>query len=167
LFAEALADIEKWRGADESPWSLMMLAYVYGRAGQHRHGRGALEKLEQLHQRRPLDPAPMLLAQVGLGNKEAAFAWLEVAYSARSTALPSLKVNAIYDPLRADPRFDGLMRHQQRRLVECEFDDPVHSRLSGTRRLSCTTSSSPLSTTVVTLTTTWLWSRPGFTNCSA
>ena len=110
LFAEALADIEKWRGADESPWSLMMLAYVYGRAGQHRQGRGALEKLEQLHRHRPLDPAPMLLAQVGLGNKEAAFAWLEVAYSARSTALPSLKVNAIYDPLRADPRFDGLMR---------------------------------------------------------
>ena len=110
LFAEALADIEKWRGADETPWSLMMLAYVYGRAGHHVQGRGVLEKLEQLHRRRPLDPAPMLLAQVGLGNKEAAFAWLEVAYSERSTALPSLKVNPIYDPLRGDPRFDGLMR---------------------------------------------------------
>jgi hypothetical protein len=66
--------------------------------------------LEQLQRRQPMDPAPILLAQVGLGNKEAAFAWLEKAYAERSTALPSLQVNPIYDPLRDDPRFYGVMR---------------------------------------------------------
>jgi tetratricopeptide (TPR) repeat protein len=110
LFADALADVEKWGGADETPWSLMMQAYVHGRAGQQVQARRALEKLAQLQRDRPLDPAPLLLAQIGLGNKEAAFTWLDQAYSAHSTALPSLKVNPIYDPLRDDPRFQGLMR---------------------------------------------------------
>jgi len=110
LFADALVDIEQWRGSDETPWSLMMQAYVHGRSGQQRQARQALEKLEQLHRRRPMDPAPILLAQLGLGNKEAAFACLEKAYAERSTALPSLKVNPIYDPLRGDPRFDVVRR---------------------------------------------------------
>jgi tetratricopeptide (TPR) repeat protein len=110
LFAEALADVETWRVSDETPWSLMMQAYIHGRSGQQEHARHALKKLEQLRSRRPMDPAPLLLAHVGMGNKEAAFAWLAEAYSQHSTALPSLKVNPIYDPLRDDPRFDALMR---------------------------------------------------------
>jgi serine/threonine-protein kinase len=57
-----------------------------------------------------MDPAPVLLAHVGLGNKEEAFSLLEEAYTARSTALTSLGVNPIYDPLREDPRFQLLMR---------------------------------------------------------
>lgn len=87
-----------------------MEAYVHGRSGHRVEARSALEKLEQLRRHRPMDPAPLLLAHVGLGNTEAAFALLEEAYLEHSTALPSLKVNPIYDPLREDPRFDGLMR---------------------------------------------------------
>jgi serine/threonine-protein kinase len=109
LFAEALADVETWRGADVTPWGLMMQAYILGRSGQQVKARQALEKLEQLRRDRPMDPGPLLLAQVGLGNTEAAFALLEEAYSEQSTALSSLKVNPIYDSLRGDPRFDRLL----------------------------------------------------------
>jgi hypothetical protein len=35
---------------------------------------------------------------------------LEEALSEHSTALPSLKVNPIYDPLRGDTRFPVLLR---------------------------------------------------------
>ena len=110
LFADALADLETWHGSDDTPWNLMMQAYVYGRSGQQVHARHALEKLEQLSRRGSMDPAPILLAQIGLGNREAAFAWLEKAYAERSPALPSLKVNPIYDRLRDDPRFQVFMR---------------------------------------------------------
>ena len=109
LFAEALLDLERWRALDDTGWNLMMQAYVYGRSGQPWQARQVLGQLERLTRRRPMDPAPILLAQVGLGNEEAAFALLEEAYSARSTALPSLKVNPIYDPLRADRRFQQLL----------------------------------------------------------
>jgi TolB-like protein/DNA-binding winged helix-turn-helix (wHTH) protein/tetratricopeptide (TPR) repeat protein len=110
FFSAALTDIEKWRGSDDTAWSMMLQAYLYGLSGQRVHGRNALGRLEQLRRRRPMDPAPVLLAHVGLGNKEEAFSLLEEAYTARSTALTSLGVNPIYDPLREDPRFQLLMR---------------------------------------------------------
>ena len=109
LFAEALADLEQWRGSDETPWSLMMEAYIHGRAGQRVQARHALQELERLRQRQPMDPAPLLLAHVGMGNTAAAFAVMDEAYSEHSTALPSLRVNPVYDPIRDDPRFDRLM----------------------------------------------------------
>ena len=108
LFAEALADLEQWRGSDETPWSLMMDAYIHGRAGQQAQARRALQELERLRQRQPMDPAPLLLAHLGMGNTEAAFTVLDEAYSEHSTALPSLRVNPIYDPIRDDPRFESL-----------------------------------------------------------
>ncbi len=109
-FAEALADIGTWRNSDETPWSLMLGAYINGRSGQQEKARQALQKLEQLNRRRPIDPGSILIAHVGMGNKEAAFSWFEKAYTARSAALSSLKVNPIYDPLRDDPRFRDLLR---------------------------------------------------------
>jgi hypothetical protein len=45
-----------------------------------------------------------------MNNKDEAFAWLQRAYSERSNALTTLKVDPIYDPLRSDPRFQVLMR---------------------------------------------------------
>ena len=77
LFAEALADLERWRGSDETPWSLMMDAYIHGRAGHRVQARHALQKLVRLRQLQPMDPAPLLLAHVGMGNTEAAFAVME------------------------------------------------------------------------------------------
>jgi tetratricopeptide (TPR) repeat protein len=109
LFSDALADIEKWRRSDRAPRSWMMLAYVYGRSGQPVRARHALEKLEQLNRRRQMDPTPILVAHVGMGNKEEAFAWFEKACSKHSNVLTSLKVDPIYDPLRSDPRFQELL----------------------------------------------------------
>ena len=68
-----------------------------------------MQKLVRLRRRQPMDPAPLLLAHVGMGNTEAAFAVMDEAYSEHSTALPSLRVNSLYDPIRDDPRFDRLM----------------------------------------------------------
>jgi len=109
-FTDALADIERWHRSDETLWSVMLQAYLYGRSGQRVHGRDALAKLELFRRQQRMDPAPVLLAHVGLGNTEEAFSLLEEAYAERSTALPSLRVNPIYDPLRDDPRFHLLMR---------------------------------------------------------
>lgn len=110
-FAEALADIEKWRRLDESPSTWAAQAYVYGRAGQPVQARQALEKLKQVIRHRQSDPTPMLvIAYAGMGNKDEAFAWLDKAFRERSNALTVLKVEPIYDPLRSDPRFQELLR---------------------------------------------------------
>jgi DNA-binding winged helix-turn-helix (wHTH) protein/TolB-like protein/tetratricopeptide (TPR) repeat protein len=45
-----------------------------------------------------------------LGDKDRALAWLEKLYEQRSGAMRTLKVYPVWDPLRADPRFQDLMR---------------------------------------------------------
>jgi hypothetical protein len=50
------------------------------------------------------------LVYLGLGDKEQTFAWLEKAYEERSSALPYLKVNPTWDPLRGDLRFEALVQ---------------------------------------------------------
>ena len=109
-YGDALADVETWRGTDDTPWSLTMTSYISGRSGQPAQARRALAKLLLWNRRRPIDSGSILCAYIALGDKDEAFAWLEKSYSEHSTALTSLKVNPIYDPLRGDPRFQALLR---------------------------------------------------------
>jgi len=111
LFADALASIEKeHRALGDKPWIWSALAYVYGRAGQPAQARRALDKLEQLSRRQQVDPAAILWAHVGIGNRDQAFAWLEKAYSQHSNVVTTLKVEPGCDLLRSDPRFQDLLR---------------------------------------------------------
>jgi len=111
-FAKALADIEKWRWADDSPGIWALQAYVYGRAGQQLQARRALAKFEQLNRHGQVDPAAMhVLAYAGMGDKEKLFNALQQASLERSNSLTALKVDPVYDPFRADSRFQALLRH--------------------------------------------------------
>jgi TolB-like protein/DNA-binding winged helix-turn-helix (wHTH) protein/Flp pilus assembly protein TadD len=111
LFADALAFIEDdRRRLGDEPWTWSALAYVYGRSGQQAPAQRALEKLEELNRRQPVDPSAILWAHVGMRNKDQAFVWLEKAYSQHSNALVTLKVEPAYEPLRSDARFQDLMR---------------------------------------------------------
>jgi len=47
---------------------------------------------------------------MGLGRNNEALTQLDKAVPQHSTVLTSLKVNALYDPLRYDPRFAALLR---------------------------------------------------------
>ena len=45
-----------------------------------------------------------------LGEKDAAFAWLEKAFQEHPIYLVYLKVHPLFDSLRGDPRFDALVK---------------------------------------------------------
>jgi hypothetical protein len=91
-------------------WDRSELAYLYGRSGQTAQARQALIRLEQLERRQPMDPAVFVLSHIGMGNKDQAFAWMNKAYAQHSSALATLKVDPIFDPLRGDPRFHEFER---------------------------------------------------------
>jgi TolB-like protein len=111
MFDAALADLEKGRRIrGDGPWTWGALAYLYGRTGQQAQARLALAQLEQWNRRQPVDPAAFIGPHIGMGNKDLAFADLERAYAQHSSALITLKVDPLYDPLRSDPRFQELMR---------------------------------------------------------
>jgi TolB-like protein/DNA-binding winged helix-turn-helix (wHTH) protein len=107
-FTEALADVDKWKRVVDSPWPWAVQAYVYARSGQMAQARLSLEKLQHMDQRQFQDPAAILMAHVGMDNRDETFAWLQKCYDARSP-LTTLKVDPMYDPLRSDPRFQTFL----------------------------------------------------------
>ena len=111
MFSDALAEIDKGRLlTGDGPWVWPELAYIYGRTGQQAQAREALAKLEEWNRRRPVDPAMFVRPYIGMGKTDEAFVWLEKAYAKHSSALATLKVDPLYDPLRSDPRFQELLR---------------------------------------------------------
>jgi len=111
LFNDAVEEIEKWRSVyGDQAWTWSDLAYVYGRSGQQSQATYALQKLLEWDQRKPVDPGIVALGYVGVGDKDQAFAYLEKAYTQHSITLVVLKVEPRFDPLRADPRYQDLLR---------------------------------------------------------
>jgi hypothetical protein len=66
--------------------------------------------VRQLYRPGETDPSVFVYAYLGLGDKDAAFVWLEKAYAQHSNSITTLKVDPIYDPLRGDPRLQDLLR---------------------------------------------------------
>lgn len=50
------------------------------------------------------------LVHAGLGETDQAFEWLQRAYDERDQGMTTSKVDPPLDPLRADPRFEELLR---------------------------------------------------------
>jgi tetratricopeptide (TPR) repeat protein len=91
LLRDALAEAERWRHHDDTPWSYVMLAYVSGRSADYAKAKIALQQLEQLDAHRSLDPLSFSIAYIGLGDKEKALVFLEKAYEEHSSGLTALK----------------------------------------------------------------------------
>ena len=107
-YPEALADIAKAGKVDETPWSQSLGIYVLGRSGSRDQARRELGKLNNAGWKQQ-NPLSMAVANVGLDDKDHAFARLEKAYTEHDTSLTALKVDPTYDPLRSDPRFNDLL----------------------------------------------------------
>jgi TolB-like protein/DNA-binding winged helix-turn-helix (wHTH) protein/Tfp pilus assembly protein PilF len=108
-FAQALDDIEKCKplfGMNRY-WSEM--AFMLGRSGRTAEARHAIEELEDLGRRQPVDPSGIAWAWAGLRDKDHTLLWLNKAYAQRSNAMTVLKVEPGYDFLRSDPRFQDLI----------------------------------------------------------
>jgi hypothetical protein len=69
-----------------------------------------LRELLELNRRGYVTPVAVANVYTGLGARDQAFEWLEKAYQERSYYLAYLKVSPASDPLRADHRFDDLLR---------------------------------------------------------
>ena len=108
---EAVAASEKAVSlSGRGPSALGMLGLVYGLAGRRGEAAEVLNELLEHNKHRYVTPAALAFVNVGLGNKDQAFVWLEKAYQERSNYIAWLKVNPIVDSLRSDPRFADLVR---------------------------------------------------------
>ena len=121
-----MADLKKMYDEAVAAWRRAMtlsgndeLAATLDRAYKESGYAGAVKaasrkRLEQLREkawRGEFVPAmDFVRLHVRLGDKEQAFAWLEKAYEERTRFIFELKVDPLFDSLRADPRFTKLLR---------------------------------------------------------
>jgi DNA-binding winged helix-turn-helix (wHTH) protein/TolB-like protein/Flp pilus assembly protein TadD len=112
MYAEA---VEEFRAATSLsggvPNVWVDLGYAYAVSGRRDEALAVLDKLRA--SREYVSPAGLAVLYAALGDREAAFGWLERAYEAHDAQLQHLKVDRRLDSLRADPRFDDLLRRMR------------------------------------------------------
>lgn len=86
------------------------LGYAYAVAGRRAEALGIVEKLKEISRERYVPPATVAIVFSGLGETDHALMWLEKANEERDPWITGLKVEPRFDSLRADPRFQELMR---------------------------------------------------------
>jgi len=110
-YPEAIAMLEKGRTlAGDIPNILGAMGQVYGLAGEPRQAREMLGKLTELSHRTYVPASVYAIVHLGLGENERALDCLEKGCEQRDAPLTALKVHPIYDPLRAHPRFQILLK---------------------------------------------------------
>ena len=108
---EAVAEFQKGRAvAPTSQDFISLLGYVSALAGRRDDARRYREQLNELAKRAYVSPYAQAEISAGLGEMDAAFMWMEKCFEERSSALPTMKTNPMFDLMRSDARFDLLMR---------------------------------------------------------
>jgi len=93
---------------ERSPASLAALAVANIQANDRQEASNLLDEILALRASRFVAPEEIARVYTQLGDFDAAIFWLEQAYAARSRGLMFLDVNASWDPIRSDPRFQDM-----------------------------------------------------------
>ncbi|MFI5311152.1 MAG: tetratricopeptide repeat protein, partial [Gemmatimonadales bacterium] len=109
-YREAIPLIQKATAMQAPPFVTAYLAYAYGAAGDRAGAMTALETLKKVSPLGQVAPFNLALVYLGLGDHARALENLESALAAHSQMLAWLGRDAIFDPLRAEPRFVALMK---------------------------------------------------------
>jgi len=96
-------------GMDQTGW-LYCLGHVYAISGQTAQARITLDRLVKLSEERHVDAYYPAVIHIGLGETDQAFRWFEKAFQDRSEELLFLKLDPRLDGIRADPRYQSLVR---------------------------------------------------------
>jgi len=111
LHDEAVASGERLVSvAQRAPAFLGTLGAIYVRAGRLPEARAIEAELDRRSASEYITPYVTGILKGWLGDLDGAFRLLEQAYEERNTLLWVLAREAGSDPLRADPRFDDVVR---------------------------------------------------------
>jgi TolB-like protein/Flp pilus assembly protein TadD/predicted Ser/Thr protein kinase len=116
MYQEANAEFQK--AFELSGGNLVYLSrvgYTYALAGRRGDAIKILNGLKARSKRQFVWPDLLAYIYAALGEKDQAFTWLEKSYDERCVHLlidpvPHVRIRALWDPLRPDPRFQDLLR---------------------------------------------------------
>lgn len=107
--------VSRWLGASvvRGPVYLAALGHAFAASGDRARARAIRQQLLTQARERFVPPNLFAMIDAALGDSDAAFRSLEVAYDSRSDFLIVLKVEPALDPLRSDPRFRRLLERMR------------------------------------------------------
>jgi TolB-like protein/DNA-binding winged helix-turn-helix (wHTH) protein/Flp pilus assembly protein TadD len=94
--------------APGSLWAECVLGSAYALGGQTDKAQKMMESIQHSSHNKEAALHLAIIA-TGLGDKDEAFRWLQVARDQRSGGLILMKITPYWDPLRSDPRFASLL----------------------------------------------------------
>jgi len=89
------------------------LGWVQARSGKRAEAEQLLRELEASRHEGYVSPVAFAILHIGLGNLREALDWAERAYEERRGWVVYVNVNAIFDPLRSEPRFQALVERMR------------------------------------------------------
>src|SRR5213596_322187 len=108
--AGAIAEFERSKIVVTGAWYQGLLGYAYAISGDRPKAEQILRELEEMAKHQYVNSSAFAAIYLGLGEKEKALDWLDVAYENQESACWLLKVDPIYDSLRNEPRFQALLK---------------------------------------------------------
>src|SRR5437879_4924603 len=107
--AGAIAEFQRSKIVVTGAWYQGLLGYAYAISGDRPKAERILGELEELAKHQYVNSSAFAAIYLGLGEKEKALDWLDVAYENQESACWLLKVDPIYDSMRNEPRFQALV----------------------------------------------------------
>jgi TolB-like protein len=108
-FDEAVPELETALQVARSPEMIAALGYAFARAGHIDRARQAMGELMTFAGTRYISSSLIAQVHAGLDEPLEAFDWLEKARDAHAADLAWLPVRPVFDRLRSDARFNGLL----------------------------------------------------------
>ena len=110
-FTDAIRELQRAaRLADGSTETRAMLAMAYAASGDQRKALATARQLESARGRRYVLPYNIAKIYAAAGDRTRALDWLEVAYEGGNPDLIELNSEPVFDILRGERQFTGLMR---------------------------------------------------------
>ena len=113
MYKEAIAEFKRslplMKGS-ETTLSKAGLGHVYAVIGSKSDAAILLDELKQTFDTEYLPASSIAMIYAGLDEKDQAFTWLNKAYEQRAFQLQWINLDARWDNLRPDPRFQDLLR---------------------------------------------------------
>ncbi|HWO02211.1 MAG TPA: tetratricopeptide repeat protein, partial [Blastocatellia bacterium] len=111
MFPEAEAEFKKALSlSPDDTETMSAMGYAYAAAGRIEDARMILDRTNEIAKSAYVSPYSLARIHVGLGEIDKAFEYLEKTYQERHGILTYLKVEAAFDRLRSDPRFENLLQ---------------------------------------------------------
>lgn len=111
MYPEAISELQQTvKLSGNRPVAVAVLAHAYAVSGDRASALKLLDELHQVSAERYVSPYYLAIVYAGLGDKDKAFDWLEKEIADRSLSISLLRVEQRFDSLRADPRFQDVLK---------------------------------------------------------